>query len=115
MTISKLEHRFRRKRRIRKEIFGIPGKPRLSVYRSLRHVYAQLVDDLNSKTLAHASSLKLGLKSGNRQAAEQVGALIAQKAKQLKIEKVAFDRNGFLYHGVVKNLADAARKEGLKF
>ena len=115
MAFSKLEQRFRRKRRVRKDIFGVPGKPRLSVYRSLRHVYAQLVDDLNAKTLAHASSLKLGLKSGNRKAAEQVGALIAQQAKQLKIEKVAFDRNGFLYHGVVKSLADAARKEGLKF
>lgn len=115
MSFSKLEQRHRRKRRIRKDIFGTPVKPRLSVYRSLRHVYAQLVDDLNRKTLAHASSLKLGFKSGNLKAAEQVGALIAQQARQLKIEKVAFDRNGFLYHGVVKNLADSARKEGLKF
>ncbi|MBI2340899.1 MAG: 50S ribosomal protein L18 [Deltaproteobacteria bacterium] len=115
MSFSKLKQRLRRKRRIRKNIFGTPEKPRLSVYRSLRHVYAQLIDDLNTKTLAEANSLKLGFKSGNRKAAELVGAAIAQKAKQMKVEKAAFDRNGFLYHGAVKALSDGARKEGLKF
>ena len=111
----KNEQRSRRKQRIRKKVFGSPQKPRLSVYRSLSHVYAQLIDDMEGKTLASSSSLDGKFKSGNKLAAEFVGAQIAEKAKGLKIEKVSFDRNGFLYHGVIKSLADSARKAGLQF
>lgn len=116
MALSKLEYRAKRKVRIRKKILGTAERPRLSVYRSLRFIYAQLIDDLNKRTLASASSLKKGSgKGGNKVAAEEVGMLLAEKAKSLKISKVAFDRNGFLYHGQVKSLADAARKGGLEF
>lgn len=111
----KLEGRFRRKRRIRKKIFGTPEKPRLSVYRSLKHVYAQLIDDLSGKSVAFASSLSVKRGGGNRKAASEVGQLIAEKALAQNIREVRFDRNGFLYHGVVQSLADAARKAGLKF
>lgn len=87
----------------------------MSVYRSLRHVYAQLIDDLNGKSLAQAASLSHEKGGGNRKAASEVGEMIAQKAKSLNIDQVTFDRNGFLYHGVVQSLAEAARKAGLKF
>lgn len=110
-----LKQRLKRKNRIRKKIFGTPEKPRLSVYRSLRYVYAQLVDDLNGKSLAAASSLGKKKGGGNRSAAEEVGMMIAEKARSLKIGEVKFDRNGFLYHGVVQSLAEGARKAGLKF
>lgn len=118
MSKSKLDLRVARKKRIRKNVLGTSVKPRLSVYRSLRYVYVQLIDDLAQKTLASSSSLNLGAKkntAGNRDAATKVGVEIAQRAKELNIKEVVFDRNGFLYHGVVKNLADAARKEGLRF
>src|SRR5262245_42215743 len=116
MAFSRIQQRVQRKGRIRKKIMGTPERPRLSVYRSLQYVYAQIIDDLNGKTLASASSLKKGKKgAGNKSSATEVGALIAQKALALNIKEVAFDRNGFLYHGAVQSLADAARKEGLKF
>lgn len=115
MAFSKKDTRDNRKKRIRKKISGTAQKPRLSVYKSLRHVYAQLIDDLSGKTVAEASSLKLGFKSGNIEVAKEVGKIIADKAKVLKLDQVAFDRNGFIYHGVVKTLADAAREAGLKF
>lgn len=115
MAQTKRAIRVYRKQRIRKKIFGTADKPRLSVYRSLRHVYAQLVDDLSGKTLAEANSLKLGAKSGNMIVAKEVGKVIADKAKELKVQNVSFDRNGFIYHGVIKGLADAAREAGLKF
>lgn len=111
---AKIDQRQKRKRRIRKKIFGTPEKPRLTVYRSLRYVYVQLIDDLNGKTLASASSLKNG-GGANKMKAEEVGAMIAERALSLKIKNVAFDRNGYLYHGVVKALADGARKAGLEF
>ena|SRR3989338_1235549 len=115
MSLSKLEMRGKRKRRIRKKISGTPECPRLSIYKSLKYVYAQIVDDISGKTLAFAHSMESKKGGSNKQAASQVGALIAQKAKSLNIQKVAFDRNGYLYHGVVQSLAEAARKEGLKF
>ncbi len=115
MSESKLDSRLKRKNRIRKKLFGTPERPRLSVYRSLRYVYAQIIDDLNGKTLASASSLEVKKGGGNKKSAEMVGQALAQKAKSLNIENVAFDRNGFLYHGAVQSLAEAARKEGLKF
>lgn len=111
----------RRSRRhigIRKRVQGVPGKPRLSIYRSLGHIYAQVIDDLAGKTLAQASTLDKELKldkTGNSNAAAAVGALVAKRAKAAGVSAVAFDRGGFKFHGRVKALADAARKEGLAF
>lgn len=113
--LKKKNQRKKRKLRIRKKINGSELRPRLVVFRSLRHVYAQLIDDVSHRTLVGASSLKLGLKSGNKDAAQKVGELVAQKASVKGIKSVCFDRNGYRYHGVVKVLADAARKEGLIF
>lgn len=108
--------RFRIKQRIRKTITGTPERPRMSVFRSNRDIYVQLIDDLNSKTLAAASSKTAEDEKGNKtQMAQQVGTVIAKKAQDAGIETVVFDRNGYLYHGRVKALAEAARKGGLKF
>jgi large subunit ribosomal protein L18 len=112
----------RQKRRIgiRKRVAGTPSRPRLAVFRSLNHIYAQVIDDLDGRTLAAASSRDKaadlgGAKSGNARAASAVGDAIAKKAKAAGISKVVFDRGGFRYHGRVKALADAARKGGLEF
>ena len=110
----------RRHLRSRRKLEGTPERPRLSVYRSLKHMYAQLVDDVAGKTLVSVSTLlepvKGDLKStGNIKAAAKVGQLLAEKAKEAGIEAVCFDRGGRKYHGRVKALADAARKGGLKF
>lgn len=119
--INKDNRRARRKIGIRKRITGTPQRPRLTIYKSLNHMYAQVVDDLAGKTLASASTLDEDLrkdaatKTGNRQAAEAVGALVAQRAKKAGVTQVVFDRNGFAYHGRVKALGDAARKAGLSF
>jgi large subunit ribosomal protein L18 len=111
----------RRQFRTRKNIFGTPERPRLSVFRSDKHIYAQLVDDFAGKTIVSVAStsgevrgaeLKNG---GNIAAAKQVGRVIAEKAKSLGVTKVAFDRGGRMYHGRIKALADAAREGGLKF
>jgi len=108
--------RSRRKTGIRKRVFGTPDQPRLSIYRSSKHLYAQLIDDFSGKTLAAASSVQAKIeKGGNIEAAAQIGKAIAEKAKAAGVESVAFDRNGFRYHGRVKALADAAREGGLKF
>lgn len=108
--------RSRRQRGIRKRVQGTAEQPRLSVYRSLKHMYVQLIDDLNGRTLTSASTVQTKAENGgNVEAAKQVGQLIAEKAKAAGIEQVAFDRNGFRYHGRVKALADAAREGGLKF
>lgn len=120
MTVSVLERYQFRKIRVRKKVSGTPERPRLSIYRSLNHIYAQIIDDTTGKTLAFASSqdpaLKGQLKSGsNIQAAQLVGKLIAEKGLHLKIKKVVFDRGGRIYHGRVKALADAAREKGLEF
>jgi large subunit ribosomal protein L18 len=119
MAKTKKESRGRRKLRIRKKVSGTPERPRLTVYRSARHIYAQVIDDTTGKTLTAASTLSKDLKGsleGNKSdAARAVGALVAEKCKSNDISKVVFDRNGYLYHGRVKALADAARKAGLDF
>ena len=115
-----LTGRERRKLRIRSKISGKPERPRLSVFRSRGHVYAQVVNDTDGKTLAAASTLSRDLKGTLGEdrkidAAKKVGALIAKICLEKKIEKVVFDRNGYLYHGRVKALAEAAREAGLQF
>jgi large subunit ribosomal protein L18 len=105
-----------RHERIRKEIFGTKDRPRLNVYRSNKNIFAQLIDDENQNTLVSASSIEIkDAKSNNIEIATKVGELIGEKAKQLNITKVIFDRGGYLYHGRVKALADAARSKGLEF
>ena len=106
--------------RVRKNVSGIPGKPRLNVFRSLNHIYVQVIDDFTGKTLMGASTIDKELKGkagkgGNIEAARTVGALIAKRAVAKGIKKVVFDRGGYLYHGRVKALADAAREGGLEF
>ena len=114
------EARLRRKTRIRGRVAGTDGRPRLTIYRSANHIYAQVINDQTGQTLAAASTLSTELKGrdghgGNIDAAKAVGSLIAEKAKAANISKVVFDRNGYLYHGRVKALADAARESGLDF
>ena len=112
--ISKIERRIKIKTRIRGKVSGTASRPRLSVFRSNKQIYAQLIDDLAGKTLAAASSK--GLTEGNKsEIAAQVGKAIAEKALAACITEVVFDRNGYLFHGRVKSLADAAREGGLKF
>ena len=115
--------RMRRKRahlRLRNRVQGTPARPRLAVYKSLRYIYAQVIDDQSGRTLAHASSaepeLKKALKgaTGNVDAARRVGEAVAERAKQSGIEKVVFDRGGAIYHGRVKAVAEGARAQGLK-
>jgi len=116
----KLEGRAKRHKRIRKKVIGTVQRPRLSVFRSLKHIYVQLVDDENEKTILSVSTrskdcrdeLKYG---GNIAAAKAVGKMLGEKALNNKIIDVVFDRGGYLYHGRIKALADAARKAGLKF
>ena len=105
----------RRRRRIRKHVSGVPGRPRVSVYRSLKHIYAQIVDDSTGGTLAAASSVMLKIPGGNVGAAKLVGKALAERAREHGIGKVCFDRGGRLYHGRVKALAEAAREAGLEF
>ncbi len=116
MALSKLERRARIKRRIRKIVSGTPTKPRLSVYRSNKEIYAQIVDDVNGVTLVSVSSRDKDIKANSKsEAAAAVGKSIAEKATKAGLETIAFDRNGYLYHGRVKVLAEAAREAGLKF
>ena len=118
---TKEDARLRRKKRIRKKgILGTSQKPRLSVYRSLNHIYVQAIDDSRGRTIVTASSLdgevkEKAKKTGNKEAAKLVGELVARKCRQKGIERVVFDRSGYLYHGRVKALAEAARAAGLKF
>jgi large subunit ribosomal protein L18 len=110
--------RHRRHLRLRKRISGTPERPRLAVYRSLSHIYAQVIDDVAGVTLAAASDIESDLKkaSGSKSdLAKQVGTLVAQRARTAGISRVVFDRGGFHYHGRVKALADAAREAGLSF
>lgn len=116
----KIVGRERRKLRIRKKVNGTPERPRLSVFRSARHIYAQVIDDTTGVTLAHASTLSKDLKGtlgedNKTDAAKKVGALIAKICKSKKIDRVVFDRNGYLYHGRISALAQAAREAGLEF
>jgi large subunit ribosomal protein L18 len=116
--INKNEARQKRHTRVRKRVFGTSEKPRLNVYRSTQHIYAQLIDDAAGRTLAAASSLEkpLDLKTGgNVDAAKKVGLTIAERAKAAGVTKVVFDRGGYLYHGRVASLAAAAREGGLEF
>lgn len=120
MALSKDQTRQRRHLRIRKRLQGTGEKPRLSVYKSLNNIYAQLVDDVAGKTILSASTLEKDIKTavkhgGNLDAAKKVGASLAQKALNKKITNVVFDRGGYRYHGCIKALADAAREQGLKF
>jgi len=117
--MSKIDPRLKRKARIRRKIAGTDVRPRLSVYKSLKHIYAQVVDDSTGKTLAFASSLSKALKGqteGDKKAdAKRVGKLIAELCKNAKVEAVVFDRNGFPYQGRIAAVAEAAREAGLKF
>ena len=118
MAINKEERRQNIKKRIRRKISGTAARPRMSVFRSNKQIYVQLIDDEVGKTLVAASSRENGIETEKITKIEQaakVGALIAEKAKAVGIETVVFDRNGYLYHGRVKSLADAARNGGLKF
>lgn len=115
---AKQTRRTRRRIGIRKRVSGTGEVPRLSIYRSLRHVYAQVINDLDGTTICAASTMDKGYKgegTGNAEAAKAVGKLIAERAKAKGVEKVVFDRGGFRYHGRVQALADAAREGGLKF
>ena len=109
--------RIRRHRRVRKKVRGTEARPRLAVFRSNKHITAQLIDDVAGRTLAAASTTEASLKdgvTGNAEAARKVGALIAERAKSAGITKVVFDRGGFIYHGRVAAVADAAREAGLE-
>lgn len=116
MALTKLERRVRIKNRIRKIVSGTEAKPRLSVFRSNKEISAQLINDVTGTTLVSASSRDKGIAKGNKvEVAKSVGKLLAEKATKAGIEACTFDRNGYLYHGRVKSLADGAREGGLKF
>jgi len=117
-TSDRVLRRQRRRRGLRKRIFGTPERPRLSIYRSLKYVYAQVIDDVAGRTLAAASSRDAEFKGESTRdcaAAATVGTLLAERAVKAGVKKVQFDRNGLRYHGRVKAMADAARKSGLEF
>ena len=116
----KIARRLRRKQRIRHKVLGTPERPRLTVFRSHKNIYVQIVDDLAGKTLVSASTMDKAMHgalpvTGNKDAAGKVGATLAEKAVAAGIKKVVFDRNGYAYHGRIKELAAAARKGGLEF
>ncbi len=118
--IEKNKIRLRKHERVRKKITGNAERPRLCVFRSSKHIYAQIIDDVSSTTLVAASSLDEALKgkldySGNKEAAKEVGKLVGTKAIEKGIKQVVFDRGGYLYHGRIKELADGAREAGLEF
>lgn len=117
MALTKVEKRNRIKRRVRGKISGTQATPRLSVYKSNKEIYVQLIDDKEGKTLVSASSREKGieLKGTKTEIATAVGKKIAEKAKAAGYEKIVFDRNGFVYHGRIKALADGAREGGLQF
>ena len=109
--------RLKRHARVRKKISGTAARPRLNVFRSTKHIYAQLIDDVAGVTLASASSMDKGFEGfgGNKEAAKKVGMAIARKAQEKGISEIVFDRSGYIYHGRVKELAEGAREGGLKF
>ncbi|MGC4128776.1 MAG: 50S ribosomal protein L18 [Bergeyella sp.] len=117
MALNKVQKRIRIKRRVRGKISGSAELPRLSVYKSNKEIYAQLIDDKSGKTLVSASSREKGVdaKGTKTEVSAAVGKAVAEKAKSAGIDKVVFDRNGFVYHGRVKALADGAREGGLQF
>jgi len=117
---SKREARSRRHRRVRKKVFGVPGGPRFNIFKSLKHIYAQIIDDAVGNTLVSASTMDEKLRGtlktgGNVSAAKKIGGLVAKRAIDKGIKKVVFDRGGYRYHGRVKALAEAAREAGLEF
>jgi large subunit ribosomal protein L18 len=120
-SISRAKSREKRKRRVRRKVVGTSERPRLSVFRSAKNIYAQIIDDTSFNTLVQVSTISRDIKdqlkgkSGNKEGASMIGKLIAQRAQEKGIKKVVFDRNGFLYHGRVKSLAEAAREGGLEF
>ena len=109
--------RLKRHKRVRAKISGTPARPRLNVFRSLNHIYAQIIDDVNGNTLVAASSVEkdFGATGGNCEAAKKVGQLVAERAIAKGIEEVVFDRGGYVYHGRIQSLAEGAREGGLKF
>ena len=115
--IDSNEQRLKRHKRVRGKISGTAERPRLCVFRSLQHIYAQVIDDTTGKTLAAASSNEkdFGIYGGNCEAAKKVGQLVAERALKAGIENVVFDRGGYVYHGRVQALAEGARESGLKF
>ncbi len=120
-SISRTKSREKRKKRVRRKILGTAERPRLSVFRSAKNIYAQIIDDTSFNTLVQVSTISKDVRdqvkgnSGNKEGASMIGKLIAEKAQEKGIKKVVFDRNGFLYHGRVKILAEAAREGGLEF
>jgi len=114
MTTKELR-RLKIKKGVRGKVSGTPERPRLTVFRSNKQIYAQVIDDTTGKTLAAASSLKITEKAPKQDMATKVGELIAKNAQEAGVQTVVFDRNGYLYHGRIKQLADAARNGGLKF
>ena len=120
-STSRNQTRKRRAGRIRKKIVGSPAKPRLSVFKSARHIYAQVIDDLEGRTLTSVSTLSASFRErggqggGDVEAARLVGELVGEAVKNLSVEAVAFDRNGYQYHGRIAALADAVRKQGVRF
>lgn len=118
--VNKNEMRQKRHERVRQKVYGTPEKPRLNVFRSNSHIYAQIIDDINGHTLAQASTLDNELKAQldsthNKEAAKLVGSLVGKRALDKGINEVVFDRGGYIYHGRIKELADGAREAGLKF
>lgn len=120
-VISRSSAREKRKKRVRKKVRGTPERPRLTIFRSSKNIYAQIIDDTNFSTIVEASTVSRDIrpgikgKGGNREGASMIGRYIAERALAKGIKKVVFDRNGFLYHGRVKSLAEAARENGLEF
>jgi large subunit ribosomal protein L18 len=120
MVLARREKRIIRQKRVRNKVLGTTERPRLCVYRSLKHISAQVIDDSKGHTVLSLTTLSPELKeklkkTSDKQAAKELGMLIGQKCKEKNINKVVFDRNGFLYHGRVKAVADGAREAGLKF
>ncbi len=114
-TSSKTVNRLKKKIRIRKVVQGSAERPRLCVYRSAKHIYAQIIDDAAHKTILTVSSLTLDKKSAGKEVAKEIGKKVAEEATKKGIKQVVFDRNGFIYHGRVQSLAEGAREGGLNF
>lgn len=114
-TSPKVTKRLKNRARIRKKVDGAADRPRLAVYRSGRHIYAQVIDDSNGKTLVSFSTLEGEIKTKNKESAKQVGAEIAKRAMAKNIKSVVFDRSGYVFHGRIKAVADGAREAGLSF
>ncbi len=111
--MNKIERRLRRKKGIRKNIYGIPSKPRITVYRSNKHLYVQAIDDLHGNTLCSSSDFDAGIRK-NLKGASAVGLKLAEKLLKKNVKDAIFDRNGYIYHGLVKAVADGVRKGGIK-